>query len=104
MKTYLGTWLALLVLTVVSWRVALLDLAGFDAAVMLAIAGVKATLVVLIFMHLAHARFANKMVVLVSAFFVVLLVALTAGDVATRRTFPIGPSLPPRSDAPGGDR
>ena len=92
MKVYLTTWLALLVLTVVSWQVATLDLGGFDAAVMLLIATVKATLVVLFFMHLAHAKFANKMVVIVSALFVVLLIALTAGDVATRRTFPPGPS------------
>jgi cytochrome c oxidase subunit IV len=92
MRPYLVTWLLLLVLTVVSWQTATLDLAGFDAAVMLAIATVKATLVVLFFMHLAHARFANKMVVIVSALFVVLLVSLTAADVATRHTYPPGSS------------
>ena len=90
MKKYLLTWIVLLVLTVVSWQISTLDLRGFDAAVMLGIAVIKATLVVLYFMHLRHARFANKLVVIVSALFVVLLVALTAGDVATRRTFPAG--------------
>ena len=88
MKTYLVTWIILLVLTVVSWQTATMDLGGFDAAVMLGIATIKAVLVVLFFMHLLHARFANKMVVIVSAFFVVLLVVLTAADVATRHTFP----------------
>ena len=92
MTKYLTVWIVLLVLTVVSWQVATIDLRGFDAAVMLAIATVKATLVVLYFMHLAHARFANKMVVIVSALFVVLLVVLTTADVVTRHTYPPGSS------------
>ena len=91
MKPYLVTWLVLLVLTAVSWQVSLLDLGAFDLVVSLLIATVKATLVVLFFMHLAHGRFSTKLVVIVSALFVVLLVALTAGDVATRHTFPSGP-------------
>ena len=91
MKPYLITWLILLVLTVVSWQLSLLDLGAFDLAVSLLVATVKSTLVVLFFMHLAHGRFSTKLVVIVSALFVVLLVALTAGDVATRRTFPIAP-------------
>jgi cytochrome c oxidase subunit 4 len=91
MKPYLVTWLVLLALTVVSWQVSLLDLGAFDLAASLLIAAVKATLVVLFFMHLAHGRFSTKMVVIVSALFVILLVALTAGDVATRHTFPRAP-------------
>jgi cytochrome c oxidase subunit 4 len=91
MKPYLVIWLILLVLTVVSWQVSLLDLGAFDLVVSLVIATVKATLVVLYFMHLAHARFSTKMVVIVSALFVILLVSLTAGDVATRHTFPAAP-------------
>jgi cytochrome c oxidase subunit IV len=64
---------------------------------MLAVAVVKATLVVLIFMHMIEQPFATRMVMVVSVLFVILLIALTAGDIATRTTFPAGVQAP---DAP----
>lgn len=51
-RTYLAIWLALLLLTGLTWGVSYLDLGLWNAAVALAIASVKASLVALYFMHL----------------------------------------------------
>jgi cytochrome c oxidase subunit 4 len=93
-RGYLLTWLALLALTVLSFTVSEVHLGRLDVVIMLAIATFKATLVVLIFMHLLEVTFANRMVVLLSAFFVFLLVSLMVADVMTRKTFPAAPQAP----------
>ena len=99
---YALVWIVLLALTGLSYWASTLGLAGWEAPVALAIAVVKATLVVWFFMHLLEAGFAMRMVVLVSALFVLILVALMAGDVATRRTFPKGPDDIVRATESGG--
>lgn len=82
--TLFWVWIALLAFTFSSFAVASFDLGVFDLVATMSIAGVKATLVTLFFMHLREQRFANRIVVLVSVLFVIILVALTAADVATR--------------------
>lgn len=89
---YVITWLVLLVLTGVSFGVNHIHFGGaLDAVIALTIATGKAVVVVMIFMHLLEAKFANRLVVIVSALFVVLLVSLTAADVATRDRAPAPP-------------
>ncbi|WP_298271827.1 cytochrome C oxidase subunit IV family protein [Geobacter sp.] len=51
-RTYIAVWLALLVLTGITWGVSYLDLGLWNVVVALAIASLKASLVALYFMHL----------------------------------------------------
>ena len=89
---YVAVWIALLALTLISWLFSLAHLGSTDVAVALVIASIKTVLVVIFFMHLGEERFSVVMVPCVAVFFIGLLLALTVTDVATRRTFPKGPS------------
>jgi cytochrome c oxidase subunit 4 len=85
LKLYFGIWATLLILTFVTYKVAAIDLDPFNAAVALAIATVKATLVALFFMHVWHAsEKLTKLVIIGALFFLVLLLGLTMTDYATR--------------------
>jgi cytochrome c oxidase subunit 4 len=90
-RTYLLTWLALIVLAAISLGLSFLHLPAFDLSASLVIATVKAALVAWFFMHLAEQPFASRLVLLVSVLLFALLISLTALDVASRRTFPKGP-------------
>jgi cytochrome c oxidase subunit 4 len=90
----LATWIALLALTGGSFALSYVHLGGLNIPVAIAIAALKATLVILIFMELVLERFSVKVTIVVGFLFVALLVGLMAGDVATR---PRPPLLPPAS-------
>jgi cytochrome c oxidase subunit IV len=75
-RTYLLTALALLVLTAVTYAVRFVDLGPFNTVVALAIAAVKAALIVLIFMH---ARFSGRLTRLVILISLALLIGLIVG-------------------------
>lgn len=84
LKTYVGVYGALLVLTVLTVGVSYANLGAASIYAAMAVAIVKAALVVGFFMHLLHdARF-NAIVFLVSLLFLVLFFAFTMVDVATR--------------------
>jgi cytochrome c oxidase subunit IV len=84
-KTYLGIWLALLVLTGLTAGIAFIDLGPFNTIVALVIATVKALLVVLFFMHVKYASERMTRVVLISAiFWLLLLLMLSLADYSTR--------------------
>jgi cytochrome c oxidase subunit 4 len=102
-RGYTAVWLALLVLTAISYAVAQAHVGALEIPIMLTVAIVKAALVVMIFMHLREQPFAPRMVIVVSALFVILLVALTVADVVTRTTYPAAPQRyePPPPTAPG---
>lgn len=88
----LGTWFALLFLTFVSFGASKLGLSGsLELTVALSISVVKTLLVLFIFMHLIEQRFANRLIVIVTFSFIVLLVLLMAADPLTRKTFPKTP-------------
>jgi caa(3)-type oxidase subunit IV len=70
---------------------------GGGIAVALAIAGVKACAVLLVFMHLVEQRASRRFAVLLAVSLMVILIALTAVDVDTRHTFPAKSSVPPSS-------
>jgi len=85
LKTYFAVWIALLIGTGLTVYAATLDLGRFNAVVALGIATVKATLVVLFFMHVYHAsEKLTKLVVIGALFFLLLLLGLTMTDYATR--------------------
>jgi cytochrome c oxidase subunit IV len=85
LKGYFAVWIALLIGTGLTVFAARLDLGQFNAAVALGIATVKATLVVLFFMHVWHAsERLTKLVVIAAIFFLLLLLGLTMSDYASR--------------------
>jgi cytochrome c oxidase subunit 4 len=84
---YVVCWGILLVLSVATYLVATYDLGEWSLFVALLIATTKATVVSLFFMHLWDHRGANRLVFVVSVFFVVILIALVLTDVGTR--FPL---------------
>ena len=83
-KLYFGIFLALLVLTAVTTSVAFVDLGNFNIVVALAIAGLKATLVILFFMHVKFGTKLTKMFVVAGFFWLFLMMAITMTDYLTR--------------------
>ena len=82
---YFAIWATLLICTGLTYYAATLDLGPFSAAVALGIATFKATLVTLFFMHVWHAgEKLIKLVVISALFFLLLLLALSMTDYATR--------------------
>jgi cytochrome c oxidase subunit 4 len=78
-------WLTLLVFTGITVGAAYIDLGPFNIIVALTIATIKATLVVLFFMHVKYTHEKLTPLVIVSAiFFLFLLLALSMADYATR--------------------
>lgn len=75
-KTYYGIWILLLILTGLTAWVATVDLGPLNTIVAIAIATVKATVVVLFFMHVKYASDKMTKVVIVSAIFWMLLLLL----------------------------
>ena len=82
--TYVVIWVALLVLTALTFGLSRAPLGGFHVPVALLIAMGKSTLVLMFFMHLKDHSAVNRAFFLLSLVFVTLLVSLTLADVATR--------------------
>ncbi|MDI3287985.1 cytochrome C oxidase subunit IV family protein [Polyangium sp. 15x6] len=87
----IGSWIALLVLTFLSFGISLLGLGEAELFIALSISVVKTFVVLFIFMHLVEQRFANRLIVILTFLFIALLVALTVADPLTRKTFPPRP-------------
>lgn len=109
---YLGTWIALLALTTLSFGLSYARTGAWELPIALVIAVVKSVLVLLFFMHLIEQRLINAFTVVVAVGLLALLMSLVAADVLTRRTFPRTPlpeivpgpprvSPPPPGGAPG---
>ena len=80
-RTLILTYLGLVALAVVSWIAAA---AGTGAVVALAIAGVKALAIAVVFMELARADAVDRTIAAIAVLFVVLLCLGALGDVALR--------------------
>ena len=81
----LAIWLALLAGTTLTVAAAFIDLGPFNTIVALTIATIKATLVVLFYMHVKYTHEKLTGLVIVSAiFFLFILLALSMADYATR--------------------
>ena len=93
LSTYIAIFSALMVLTALTVGVAFLDLGSFNPVVALGVACIKATLVILYFMHVKYSSRLTKLTVVLSFFFVAILFAETLMDYATRGFLPPSPSL-----------
>jgi len=83
-RTYAAIFAALLVLTAVTAAVAFVDLGPMNNVVALGIAVLKATLVVLYFMHAKDSPRMTGVVMAAAVLWLVLLVGLTLADYSGR--------------------
>lgn len=83
-KVYYLVFLALVVGTVLTWRVAFIDLRIWNPVVALAIACTKATLVVLFFMHVRYSSKLTMLVVAIGFFWLLIMISLDLTDYLTR--------------------
>ncbi len=84
LKTYFAVFAALMVFTAITVGVAFVDLGPANNVVMLAIAIIKATLVIMFFMH---AKYGTRLIPLVAAsgfFFLLLMFVITMSDYMSR--------------------
>jgi cytochrome c oxidase subunit 4 len=88
-KTYFSVFGALMVFTAATVYAATFELGPLNAVVALTIAVTKATLVVLYFMHLRHSQRLTQFVVAAGFLWLVILIALTLSDYASRHWLPV---------------
>jgi cytochrome c oxidase subunit 4 len=84
-KIYIVILLALLLGTFLTVEAALRDFGRWNIVIALAIATVKATLVVLYFMHARYSPRRTQLVIVCSVFWLAILLALTLADYQTRQ-------------------
>lgn len=89
---YFVIWALLLVFTVTTVLTGRMDLGAVNLPLALTIATIKATLVVLFFMHLSESHGVNRLVFVVSLLFLLVLILGVFGDLLTRDplALPIG--------------
>ena len=83
-KVYVGIFLSLMVLTAATVAAAYVNLGAFNIVIALAIASLKATLVVLYFMHARYSPKRTHMVIICAVFWLAIMLALTLSDYSTR--------------------
>ena len=86
-KVYYAVFGALIFLTITTVITASIDLSGFNVPLALAIAGVKATLVVMFFMALKYDSKVNVMIFSVGLLFVIVFLGFTLLDTEFRGAF-----------------
>jgi len=84
---YYGIFLALMVLTIVTWAVTYVQLHQFNLIVAMAIAITKASLVILFFMHVKYSPKLIKVTVGMSFFFLLIMMMMVMSDYLTRGYF-----------------
>jgi cytochrome c oxidase subunit 4 len=84
LRTYYLVFLTLIVCTAITVAVSFVDLGSFNVLAALGIAILKATLVVLFFMHVKYSGKLTWVVVAGSLFWLGILIVMTAGDYLTR--------------------
>jgi cytochrome c oxidase subunit 4 len=87
-KQYLLVFGALLLLTFVTTTVGMMDLGRLNVVVALVIAVIKATMVVLFFMHVYWSTKLTKLVVVSGIAWLILLLWLTLTDILSRGWLP----------------
>jgi cytochrome c oxidase subunit IV len=83
-SVYYVVFATLMVLTAATVGVAYVDLGRFNIAVALGVAIIKATLVVLFFMHVKYSSRLVQLVVIASLFWLAILFGITLSDYITR--------------------
>jgi cytochrome c oxidase subunit IV len=85
-KIYFLVFAALMVLTIATWLVAQVNLGWANDVVALTIAVVKATLVLLFFMHVRYSARMTKLTAAAGFFWLAILIGLTLSDYLTRES------------------
>ena len=83
-KIYFGVFATLIVLTLVTIEVAMIDLGRINTVAALTIAVCKATLVILYFMHVRYSSRLTWIVVGCGFFWLLIMIALTMSDYLSR--------------------
>ena len=84
-KLYWTIWIVLICLTGLTAWIASVDLGPFNTIIALLIASIKATIVVLFFMHVKYtSEKLTKMVIASAMFWLLILLSLSMADYATR--------------------
>jgi cytochrome c oxidase subunit 4 len=83
-KTYLFVYLGLLALLAATIGASNLDLGILNTVIALVIAGVKAVLVILFFMHVRGSSQVTRVFVVLGYFWLAILIGLTLTDYLTR--------------------
>lgn len=94
-RTYYAIFLTLLVLTALTVWVATLDLGRLNVVAALAIAVIKATLVLLYFMHLRYSPRLTWLIVSVGFVWLAILIGLIMSDELTRAWLRVLGGAPP---------
>jgi cytochrome c oxidase subunit IV len=84
LRHYIGVFVALMVLTAATYWTALMDLGPLNTPVAMAIAILKATLVVLIFMHVKYSNKLVQTMVVASVLWLLIMFGFTGQDYLTR--------------------
>ena len=90
-RVYVSVFAALLVFTATTTAVSSIDLGPWNTVVALGIAILKATLVVLFFMHVKYSPRLTSTVILGGLFWLLILLTLTLSDFVTRGWLSSGP-------------
>jgi cytochrome c oxidase subunit 4 len=83
-KVYYLVFIALAIGTVLTWRIAFVDLGIWNPIVALAIACTKATLVILFFMHVRYSSKLTMITVAAGFFWLLIMISLDLSDYLTR--------------------
>ncbi len=92
-KIYVLVFAALIALTITTVLVATVDLGPMNTVAALLIAAVKASLVILFFMHVRYSKPLIGLVVFASILWLALLIALTLSDFMSRHWTPAAHGL-----------
>ena len=88
-KIYFAVFAALIVLTATTTAISFLDLGPWNTVVALGIAFVKATLVVLFFMHVKYSPRLTQVTIAGGLFWLAILIGITLSDFMTRGWLPV---------------
>lgn len=88
-KSYLKIFFALMILTALTVWVSFIDLGYMNTVVALAVACIKAFLVVAFFMHVAHSEKLIWLFIIVAIYWLGIMLLFTFADYATRSWNPL---------------
>ena len=93
-KRYFIVWAILIACTILTVKTGYMDLGSYNLPLALCIATLKATLVVLFFMHMTEAAGANRLVFSVSLLFLLVMLFGVFGDLWTRSAMTLPSAAP----------
>lgn len=83
-KIYYAIFAVLMVLTWATVQVAFIDLGPLNSIIALTIAVIKATLVIVFFMHVRYSSRLTQLAIVAGLFWLAIMIVLTMGDYWTR--------------------